>query len=96
MSKNYKVICQKCKGYSELNIDDYSRVTYKNIGQVISARFRLDNNWGFECLCGQDSRMTDQEKRMISDWTNPRPLELDEIKNNLVIQNDNKFIMKGI
>lgn len=29
---------------------------------IIAARFRPDEKWGFECMCGNDTRLAPQEK----------------------------------
>lgn len=38
------------------------QVLYTNHTPIISARFRGDLRWGFECMCGNDNRLAAQEK----------------------------------
>lgn len=35
---------------------------------IVSARKRIDNQWGFQCVCGNNDLMTHQE---ISTYSNP-------------------------
>lgn len=59
----YKVTCLKCKGFDELQIEEVSkRVHFTKHIPIIAARWRPDLNWGFECTCGNDSRLAPQEK----------------------------------
>ena len=39
--------------------DEY--IEYKDTTPIISARKRKDLKWGFECMCGNDTRMCKQE-----------------------------------
>ena len=32
---------------------------------IISCRFRGDLNWGFECMCGNDSRLAREEREDV-------------------------------
>lgn len=51
--------------------------------QIISARFRYDGQWGFECACGNKDIQSEQEKRIIADPRVPaKPQELHEIIKN--------------
>lgn len=57
---NYKITCKKCNGSSKLYINN-GVVTYIDHLPIISSRFRSDLKWGFECSCGNDSRISKQE-----------------------------------
>lgn len=61
----YTVTCEKCGGHDELKITDNKQVFYTEHTPIISARFRPDMQWGFECLCGQDSRIALEEKASL-------------------------------
>ena len=88
----YKIVCTMCKGSSTINIDNLDRIDWAETDRVISARKRLDGNWGFQCLCGNNDLETQQERRMIKDLGNPMPQELSDIVNNLSTQKS-KFKM---
>lgn len=67
--KRYRVTCNNCKGSAELTIDDSSplkpQVVYHQHTPIIASRFRGDGQWGFECQCGNDSRVAFSEKDQI-------------------------------
>ena len=94
--KQYKVTCKKCSGSNVIAVDDKShQIFWKGCDRIISGRFRLDNNWGWQCLCQNNDIMTEQEKRMIADPANPKPKELSDIIKDLKPQKP-KFIMELI
>lgn len=80
----YNVICQKCQGSSQVDITR-GNVDWIDTRQVISARQRLDGNWGWQCLCGNNSIMTSQERRNISNPARPTAQELDKILKNIEV-----------
>lgn len=55
------------------------RVFWYDVEEVISARKRLDGQWGWQCTCGNTDIMTAQEKRMITNPQQPKPEELSAI-----------------
>lgn len=93
--KQYKVTCLKCKQFNIVPIADDRSVMWKNADRIISARYRLDNQWGFECFCQNNDIMTEQEKQMIKNHQQPEPKELSAIIKNLIPQKP-KFRMELI
>lgn len=92
-----KIICNNCQGYSIVNIDEPNKViSWKQIDKVISARYRFDGQWGFQCYCGNNSIMSKQEIESISNPQLPTIKEIEDIKNNLVMIPDTKFSMEYI
>ena len=71
------------------------RVYWYDVDKVISARKRLDGQWGFQCSCGNNDIMTAQETQMIADQANPKPQEIEQIMQNLIPDNP-KFIMETV
>lgn len=61
MGIGYKITCKKCRGTSKVKIIDDEHIQYIDTTPIISARKRKDLQWGFECLCGNDTRMCKQE-----------------------------------
>lgn len=95
--KQYKVTCKKCAGSNVVNIDDNTRqVAWQVTDRIISARFRLDNEWGFQCICGNNSLMTKQEREHITDPVKPDPKEITTIIKNLIPDKLNTFEMRVI
>lgn len=63
--ENYAVTCLKCKKTSRLAIVNGTHIQYKDHLPIISSRLRGDMQWGFECACGNDSRVALQERKDI-------------------------------
>lgn len=103
MSK-YKVTCLKCNGSSTFEVIHEGNlrllapavIRWMKVDKVISARKRLDNKFGFQCLCGQNDIMTEQEERYIK--KPEQPPTGDEI--NFIVSNLKEtqpmFAMEGI
>jgi len=94
--KEYKVTCLKCKGSNIVPIADDRSVMWKNCDRIISARYRLDNQWGFECICSNNSLLTEQEDRYIDDKQSPDPKQINEVIKNLIPDNRKLFEMRSI
>lgn len=92
----YKVTCLKCKNSNVVPIADDRSVVWKNADRIISARYRLDNQWGFQCLCGQNSLLTKQENEFIDDKVNPDPVQIEKIIKNLKPDTRKLFEMRII
>lgn len=60
-AKKYRVTCLNCKHSSLLNIVNEQQVIYIDHLPIISARLRGDLKWGWECICGNDSRLAREE-----------------------------------
>lgn len=81
----YKVTCDNCRKSDEINIIqdriiDWVQSTCENI---VSGRKRFDNQWGWECLCGNNDLLTKQESRQITNKQTPDPQEVADIVRNL-------------
>jgi hypothetical protein len=58
---------------------------------------RGDMNWGFECVCGNDSRFCQQEKEDIKILVQPASeTVIDNIIKSLKIKDELKFRMESI
>lgn len=91
MHKRYQVECQKCNGKRIIDIHrtalgesiDWLEDKQADGYTIVSGRKRLDNYWGWQCLCGNNSLMTAQERRSISNPASPKPQEIHDIVKNL-------------
>lgn len=91
---SYIVTCQKCKGKDTLKISSPDNtVFYTNHVPIISARFRPDGNWGFECQCGNDSRVAPEEKDQVEVLVRGGEHAIDAIRKTLSAKNETKFNM---
>lgn len=94
--KEYRVTCLKCKNYNIVPIGDDRSVMWKNCDRIISARYRLDGQWGWQCVCGNNNLLTEQEDRYIEDKQSPDPKQINEIIKNLIPDNRKLFEMRSI
>lgn len=92
----YKVTCEKCGGSDELSITSDRQVFYKEHVPIIAARFRPDTNWGFECTCGQDSRVAPQEEGQLHWLIKGGEHAIETIRKTLTPHNELKFRMEKI
>lgn len=100
----YKVICKSCKADRKIGIVNNdgreiidwldNRPDPQDVS-IVSGRKRLDNEWGWECVCGNKDILTDQENRMITNKQSPDPQEIAKVVRNLSVQKP-KFIMESI
>lgn len=86
----YQVKCKKCKKSDKITITSENQILWGDNKNIISGRRRLDSEWGWECLCGNNTILTKQEKTFISDKQNPEPKEISQIVQNLKPEK-NKF-----
>lgn len=63
--------------------------------RIVSGRKRLDDNWGWQCICGNDDIMTDQENSYLTNKQEPSPIDLAELIKNLSPQKP-KFAMERV
>ena len=89
MEKSYLIKCRKCNAERPIRIIRDDIIDWLEDGRdhkIVSARKRLDGQWGFQCLCGNNDIMTKQESRAISNPATPKSEEITTIVNNLKIQ----------
>lgn len=82
----YKITCSKCKKSDDIIIVDDRLIDWQHSTSIniISGRKRLDGQWGWQCVCGNNDLMTKQELRQITNKQNPDPQEIAHIVKNLV------------
>lgn len=83
-TKTYKVICKGCGESEDLVIDSQNNIYWKPVKSIISGRYRLDMQWGFQCICGNNDITTEQEQREISNLAAPDPVDISKVLKNLV------------
>jgi hypothetical protein len=90
----YTVTCKKCKGSDTLKITPDHTVFYTNHLPIIAARFRPDLKWGFECQCGNDSRVAPEEKDQLDLIVRGGDHSIAHIAKNLKLRNEQRFVME--
>lgn len=101
--KTYNIICSKCKGERQIQLHstamgkriDWLEETTKADTPIVSGRERLDGAMGFQCICGNNDLLTEQEKRIFSNPASPKPQEINDIVKNLKVDQP-KFEMVSI
>lgn len=83
----------KCKQSDKVAIEDGRNVFWGKPDHIISARRRLDGVWGWQCLCGNNDLMTEQEQRTIKNHQSPDPEDIQTVLDNLKVQKS-KFVME--
>lgn len=95
--EKFKVTCNSCNGSDVLKITADRQVFYTEHTPIISARYRPDLKWGFECICGQDSRVSPEEKNSLKTIVrNASDSIIKEIAKTLTPKNELKFEMEKI
>lgn len=96
--KRYEVTCLKCKQSDILLIEDdshaiinYSKGASTNL---LAGRWRKDNQWGWECICGNDNRVSKQEEQFLTELVTQGSIE--DIKASLKIDDKKQFSMVGV
>lgn len=75
----YKVTCLNCKKSDRVDIDKKNNIQYLSTDHIISGRYRLDMQWGWECLCGNNDIVTEQEKKEIRNLQAPDPVDITKV-----------------
>lgn len=99
--KRYEVTCLKCKQSDILLIDDNSHAII-NYGKgastnLLAGRWRKDERFGWECICGNDNRVSKQEEQFLSELvTKGDKRAIEDIKKSLKIDDSKQFTMIGV
>lgn len=91
----YRVTCKSCGEHEDIVIDQDRNIYWKAVKYIISGRYRLDMQWGWQCICGNNDIVTDQEKREISDLGSPDPNDITKVIRN-IMPDKPKFRMETI
>lgn len=100
--KHYQITCPECKATRKIGIVQTAvgdRIDWlendPDEAGIISGRQRLDGNFGWQCLCGNNDLLTAQENKQITNKVEPDPKEIQDVIKNLVPQQP-KFIMEAV
>lgn len=101
--ETYQIICGACGGQRKIKIFttmvgdriDWLEDKQEEPFTIISGRKRLDNHWGWQCICGNNDINTNQELRIMTNPAAPTPQEIGEIVDNLKVQKP-KFEMRKL
>jgi len=92
---NYVITCLKCKDSARIRIVNNDQVLYVDHTPIISCRFRPDLKWGFECMCGNDSRLAAEEAKDVKLLVAASgPGVIDRILKTIKVKPERKFKME--
>lgn len=80
---NYKITCKDCEKSTPVGLVNGQSILWNNGGNIISGRKRLDGEWGWQCMCGNNDILTKQEERQITNKQEPDKKEIEHILKNL-------------
>lgn len=81
----YRVQCTNCNNTEEIIVDKDNTVFWgKMPTYIVSARYRLDMNWGFQCICGNNDIITKQEQKEIANLQAPDPVDISRVLKSII------------
>lgn len=89
----YKITCKNCGQADVIQIENGTVVIWGKNTYIISARKRLDLEWGWQCVCGNNDLLTKQEDRTIKDKVSPDPQDINQVLKHLEPEKS-KFVME--
>jgi hypothetical protein len=102
----YQVNCLKCKGFNKAIIRpaggdrfliDLDTDHKQSKPYIISARYRADMQFGWECICGNDNRVSRKEADQVESLVvNGGRKAIEDIVRGLAIEDEKKFRMERI
>lgn len=87
--KNYLITCEECQETRRISIVPTAvgqRIDWLDDDpneKIVSGRERLDGQFGWQCLCGNNTLLTTQESKEITNKVNPDPKQIKEVIDNL-------------
>lgn len=91
----YRVTCKNCNKFETVPIDNENNIHWPIVKYIISGRYRLDMNWGWQCLCGNNDLETTQERKEIKNLSAPDPSDITRVLKS-IIPDKPKFSMEAI
>lgn len=92
-----KITCKQCKRSSRVRFKNDQYIEYIDTTPIISARKRKDLKWGFECLCGNDSRMCKLELARADELLKGSSKEvMQRVIDNMKVTDDDSFVMTEV
>lgn len=82
--KTYHVKCKSCGESEDIAIDNQHNIHWPEVKSIISGRYRLDMNWGWECSCGNNDLVTEQERQEIPNLQAPDPKDISRVLKDIV------------
>lgn len=98
--KKYQVTCLSCGESDILTIENANHLILDFAKQMmtnfLSGRWRRDLQWGFECRCGNDNRLSAMEKDEFQNLVQGDKLSVARIARSLQIPDAKQFRMREV
>lgn len=98
--KRFKVTCLNCKQFDIVSIleEDHQIMNFEKgaSSNLLAGRWRQSGDWGWECKCGNDNRISKSEESFFDILVNGTPQQLDTIKATLKLDDKRQFSMGGV
>lgn len=93
--ERYKVTCLKCKKECYVSIDAGHQIDYEGgmNTNLLAGRWRKTQDFGWECSCGNDNRLSKQEKDEMDTLVKGSPQQIADIVKSLSIPDSKQFKM---
>lgn len=94
--ERYKVTCLKCKGEDYLSIFPDGRTVMEKMMQTPfwAVRKRKDGKYGFECSCGNDTRLCKEEAPELEKLVYGTPMGIEKVRQALAKRTKETFRME--
>lgn len=95
--EQFKVTCLQCKESDNVLIIK-GQVQFEKMmaTNFLAARFRKDGQWGFECICGNDTRLCKEEADDFERLVYGTPMSLKKLKRALLKRTHETFRMEAV
>ncbi len=96
--KRYEVTCLKCKKSSFVRIDDDHSIFFEGgvNTNLLAGRWRKSMDFGWECTCGNDNRISKQEQNEMNELVKGTPQQVADIVKTLNVPDAKQFRMVGV
>lgn len=93
--QSYILTCLNCQQSDTITIDDDNKILFKRgeSTNFLSGRYRQDMQWGFECKCGNDSRISKSEESYFDKLVSGAPMGIEAVRRSLKTDDSKKFAM---
>jgi hypothetical protein len=91
--KRYEVTCLKCKTSAFVRISENHEIMFEGgvSTNLLAGRWRKSMDFGWECTCGNDNRISKQEQNEMNELVKGTPQQIADIVKSLDIADNKQF-----
>lgn len=98
-TKKYKVTCLSCEESDVVTIQEANHFILDFAKKIrtnfLAGRYRADLQWGWECRCGNDNRLSSSEAEQFEQLVKGDEVSVERIARSLQIPDSKQFIMEA-